>query len=995
MAQQTKGETPHEHVTISHAGFSRPWATWIAHQLERRGHQTTLLRWDPPLSRSLGAALRDLLAAPGRILLVLDDWYFSLGPRADGEWTRALAEVIPGHVERFAAVSVATRPLPPTALALRPVDLRDLDEREADRRILRHLGLAWPGEREHDHAWPAPRFPNDPPSVWNVPRRNVRFTGRDTVLEEVHRRFEDGGREGCRCALRGMSGVGKSQIAVEYAHRFAGDYDIVWWISAGFRATAREQFADLAPRLRLAAGEELGDRIRAVHEALRTGRPHRRWLVVLDSADDVEQIEDLLPEGNGHVLITTLTQDWTISSNVTEIQVDAFTRSESVAYVRRRAERLTGREADQLADAVQDLPLLLSQTAAWLAVNHMPAKDYVAMIRRGEANAIGIRISSDYPMGFQTSWSITLNTLQEKNPETVELLHLFAFFSPEAIPVRLMQSARSAILPEHLEALAADPIRWHIALRRLSEATAVRLEYVERGDTELFVDRVTMHRLYQSFLLSTLTEDRRVTLSAAASRVLADADPRRTSDTRSWSRYAELIPHLEPAGALDQTEPVVRELVLNCVAYLRVRGESRTGLRLCERTVARWRTRMAPDERELRVAVHEHADMLRRAGRYQEAEAIGRAAVERLSAGRPADDPDLLLARNGLASTLVALGRYAEARQIFAGSVRVFSRTLGEESPRTLQDRSNLAAVLALLGRYEEALDLNRSVLQLRERLLRPRHPLSLEAAIRHARLLRLLGRYPEATSRAELTVRVLRQVMDRYTPQTLMGEHNLALCLRGSGNHHGAAVLMRSVVERFVQHSGPRTPDALVVQADYATILRQRGELDRARELAVTVAERWRELTGPAHPFAVGAAGNIGLVMGVCGEHAEALANAETALRAMTAAVGPTHPWTLGCALNASGARHLAGDEEGALALSRTALTGAEAALGGAHPLTLSCGAAVALDLRATGRVRRAAKLEEETLARLVETLGPRHPRTLAARCGRRACWDFEPQQT
>ncbi len=199
----------------------------------------------------------------------------------------------------------------------------------------------------------------------------------------------------------------------------------------------------------------------------------------------MEQIEDLLPEGNGHVLITTLTQDWATSGSVTEIEVQPFRRPESVAYARRRAQRLTEYEADDLADAVQDLPLLLAQTAAWLDANVMPAKDYVAMIRRGEASQIGIRISSDYPMGFQTSWSITLNTLQENNPEAVELLHLFALFSPDAIPVRLMQAAHPSDLPAHLAALAADPIRWHTALRRLSESTAVRLDYVESSEAEL------------------------------------------------------------------------------------------------------------------------------------------------------------------------------------------------------------------------------------------------------------------------------------------------------------------------------------------------------------------------------------------------------------------------------------------------------------------------------------------------------------------------------
>ncbi|MFI6544778.1 FxSxx-COOH system tetratricopeptide repeat protein [Streptomyces prunicolor] len=981
-------------MTISYAGFQRPWASWIAHQLEQLGQETTLLRWDPPLHMSLVDALRSLLQAPGRVLLVLDDWYFALGPRTDAEWTQALHEVVAPQADRFAAVSLATRALPAAAAPLRPVDLRDLDEREARRRILRRLDLDTSAATV-PVSGSAPRFPNDPPAVWNVPRRSVRFTGRGAILEKLHARFEEGGRHGARCALRGTSGVGKSQIATEYAHRFGNDYDIVWWVGARFRAPAREQFAQLAPRLELPVAQELGERIRAVHEALRTGQPYGRWLLVLDSADDMEQIEDLLPEGNGHVLITTLTQDWAASGSVTEIEVSPFRRAESVAYARRRAQRLTEAEADELADAVQDLPLLLAQTAAWLDTNVMPAKDYVAMIRRGEADRIGIQISSDYPMGFQTSWSITLNTLQENNPQAVELLHLFALFSPDAIPVRLMQAAHPSDLPPHLAELAADPIRWHMALRRLSESTAVRLDYIESSEAEPAVDLVSMHRLYHSFLLSTLTEERRETLSTIACTLLAGADPRRPNDTREWTRYAELIPHLESAGALDSREPVVRQLVLNCIDYMRIRGENRAALRLCEETVARWRTRLRPDDRDMLVLTHDHANMLRRSGRYREAEAVGRAVLDQLTETRAADDPDMLRAKNGLAGTLVSLGRYDEAHQMFEACVHAYSDTLGPEAPRTLQDRGNLAVVTSLLGRYEESLLLHRDILLIRERLLNPRHHLTLRSGMFYAWMLRLLGRYAEATSRQEINVRAHRQVMDRFTPQTLFAEHNLALCMRRTGDLLGAESLMRSVVERFVQRQGPRHPDALLVQADFATFNREHGNLEQAREMAATVAEDYARLVGSEHPYAVGMMGNVGLALWQYGEHDEALRIAERALTQMRAAVGPTHPWALGAGLNTSGARSLAGDEEGAAQLSQVVLESARATLGETHPLTLSCKAARAGDQRALRRGQEADKLENEAIQQLSDTLGPQHPHTLSVRRRERPYWDFEPLPT
>ncbi|MGD3105708.1 FxSxx-COOH system tetratricopeptide repeat protein [Streptomyces sp. YGL11-2] len=989
---------PKEHITISYAGFARPWAAWISHQLEQQGHGTTLLRWDPEADTALVAELSGLLEAEGRLLMVLDDWYFRLGPKTPEEWTDALREVVPPHAERFAAVSVAAQSLPATAALLRPADLRDLDAREARRRVLQRLGVGAPRRTPDEPAPGEPRFPNNPPEVWNIPRRNNQFTGRDPVLEELHGKLA-GSHAGSgppletRIALYGTSGVGKSQIAAEYAHRFGNDYDVVWWISATNRGAAREQLAELATRLGLPVGRELGDRIRAVHEALRTGRPYRRWLLVFDSADDMEQIEDLIPDGRGHVLITTLTRDWSGSGSAQEIEVPPFTRVESVAYARRRAPRLTPLEADLLSDAVQDLPLLLAQTAAWLDANPMAPKEYIELIRRGEPSLVGIRISSDYPMAFQTSWAITLNTLRERSPAAVELLKLFAFFAPDAIPVPMLANARRGDLPEHLADLAAEPIIWNTALRRLTESTAVRLDYQVSQDSDPAVETAQMHRLYHRFLRSDMTDDERDLMSQTACRVLVTADPQNPADTRCWERYAELIPHLEPAGVLDSADPAVQQLLLNCVEYMRVRGEYRVGLRLCEQFMSRWRSRLEPTQRTLLVLTHQHANMLRRLGRYREAEAVGSAVVDLLTAEREPVDPDLLRAQDGLAGTLMALGSYDEAHALFDAVWRAYVGLLGPEAPRTLSSRHNLGCVLALLGRYEEALVTHREVLAYRERELRARHYLTLNAGAAHARTLRLLGRYRDAGSSQELNARLHLQVMGPHTPQTLRSEHDLALCLRRSGEPARAGELMADLVERSRRVQGPRHPETLSVRADYATFLREHGDLGQARDLADEVVEAYRALVGDAHPYTVGTLGNAGLVRAGFGELSEALEAAERSLGGMTRAVGPDHPWTLGCALNAAAARSRVDDEDGAVELGRDTLERAKIMLGQTHPLTLSAKTALAEDLRAQRRGQEAAKLEQEAISQLAETLGAEHPHTLSARRRRRPYWDFEPQ--
>ena len=103
---------------------------------------------------------------------------------------------------------------------------------------------------EKSRSRPDTRFPEDEPDVWGgVPRRNVRFTGREDVLAGIYREFQKAPRGAAVCTLFGMSGVGKIEIAAEYIYRFQAAYDVVWWIPADQRGTLRQRLAELAGAL--------------------------------------------------------------------------------------------------------------------------------------------------------------------------------------------------------------------------------------------------------------------------------------------------------------------------------------------------------------------------------------------------------------------------------------------------------------------------------------------------------------------------------------------------------------------------------------------------------------------------------------------------------------------------------------------------------------------------------------------------------------------------
>lgn len=1006
QARLQRSAAPDRRITVAHTGASQAWGTWVADQAEAAGFGVTAVPWHPDPGRALWDELGQLSRGPGRTLLVLGDTDCRLGGRGDDEWNAALPEAAADRPGRLAAVLVGAGERPTAVEALPLADLRGADEREAVRRLFALLGTrpartsadTGHGDRRTADA----RFPGIAPPVSNAPSRNPRFTGREAVLSRIRQTLlapgpEPGAADRHRCVLLGASGTGKTQTATEYVHRYGNEYDVVWWMNAGHQGTAREQLAELAPRLGLTAGQGIGNRIRAVQAALRVGQPYHRWLLVLDRADDVTEIEDLLPEGAGHVLITSNSRAWEDNERVHRVDLPSFPRAESIAYIRSRAPRLSLAEADLLAETVQDLPLLLSHTAAWLVAHPMPVVEYLELVHNGHPGRLvqpggaGAGGSTGYPRALESSWSITLRSLQERHPAAVELLKLFTCFSPDAVPIRLLRRERLSGLPTRLTSLAADRQAWDAALLMLAETSAVRLVF--GGERVERVERAEVHHFYHSLLRDGLSDDERDLFSQAACDVLAAADPGNPLDTRNWSRYAELIPHLEISGALDSARDAVSQLVLNCVEYLRGRGEARTGLRLCELTIARWHSRMPPDSTEMLILTHQHANMLRRTGRYREAEAVGRTVVDRLSARRPSEDPELLRAKNGLGGTLVALGAYREAHVVYEDSARVSRAVHGDDVTRNRQSWSNLANVLDLLGRYDDALDLYTALATgLRDELGR-RNYWALYNELRCCWTLRLLGRYGEALTRQEANLSDYGEVMGRYAVNSMLAEHNLSLCLRRSGQLPQAERNMREIVDLARQLYGPRHPQALFVAADYASLLREHRDLDRSWTLADRVARDYADLLGNAHPFSVGTAGNVGLTLWESGDRDEALRIAERALRGMTAAMGADHPWTLGCSLNVAGARSLVGDPEGAAGYSRDCMARSARAVGSAHPLTLMCKAALAADLRSLRQTDAADRLQQETLGQLVEALGANSPFTLAVRQGERPCWDFEPQ--
>ncbi|HXA63280.1 MAG TPA: FxSxx-COOH system tetratricopeptide repeat protein, partial [Streptosporangiaceae bacterium] len=331
------------------------------------------------------------------------------------------------------------------------------------------------------------------PEVWGkIPQRNKNFTGREDLLLRLSAGIESQVTAVVPHALHGLGGVGKTQMAVEYAYRYRSEYDVVWWLPADQPVLVRSSLANLAPHLGLppATSSGIEDAANAVLDALRRGEPYANWLLIFDNADQPEELTEIIPQGPGHVLITSRNHRW--EGVVDTVAVDVFTRKESVEFLNKRVPRAINKgEADRLAHELGDLPLALEQAGALQAETGMPVAEYLLLLGQRTSQLLSEGKPTEYPVSMTAAWGLSVASLREKLPEAVDLLRCCAFFGPEPIPRDAFSRPPAGLSPQ-LADLIGDRIRLSRAIGELGRYALARLDIPGRT--------IQVHRLIQALV---------------------------------------------------------------------------------------------------------------------------------------------------------------------------------------------------------------------------------------------------------------------------------------------------------------------------------------------------------------------------------------------------------------------------------------------------------------------------------------------------------------
>jgi tetratricopeptide (TPR) repeat protein len=829
--------------------------------------------------------------------------------------------------------------------------------------------------------------PEQAPEVWgNVPPRNPVFTGRRALLDQLETRLRtENVAAVLPQALHGEGGVGKSQIAIEYAYRHRGDYDVIWWVPSERPAQILASLIELGNRLGLEVGNEVISAVPKVRDALRAGTPFGNWLLVFDNAETPETVRGYFPEeGTGKVLITSRNQEW--SAIAESLEVDVFSRPESVRLLQRRNASLAAADADRLADALGDLPLAIEHASAWLHVTHMAVGDYLQLIREKQEQLAELDLAPGYEMPVAAAANVALDRLARENPAALQLLQVCSFFAPEPISRDLFEGVRGVMGAPELDEALKNPSRLNQAVRDIQKYVLARIDH--RGNT------LQLHRLVQKVLQDSIEVERRATMEHGAHILLTGVKLGDPGDSEQWLRYQALASHLIVSHAWACEDGWARGVVLNLVEFYFYWGDYSSGRDLAQQVVDDWRTRLGVDHLQTLSTAKWLGYYWWVMGDFDDAAAIQRENLDLYLATVGPEDEGTIDAMVMVATTLRVFGQFTDARDLDLQAFRTARQSLGEDDPGTLKAAHNLGVSLRLTGEFRLARQLDADTYRRRIAVLGHDHPETLRTLNNLTIDERECGEYIRSRRMVEDNYNRYARLFGVAHQETIRIARNLAVARRRAGDHEGAYKLAEDTMNRFRERFGPTQPDTIAAALNFAVDLREADDLSRARELAERTAADYRETLGVEHPYTLYARTNLAIVLRLMGNAEDAEVHDRIAWEQLRRKLGTQHMLTLTCGVNLASDLAAQGRHQEAYDLDLEILGLCQELIGANHPSTLACSLNLAFDLNALGRSAEGAALFERTIVAYRRVLGTDHPAIRAARAFQRANCDVDPMQ-
>ena len=656
--------------------------------------------------------------------------------------------------------------------------------------------------------------PEDSSVLWNVPyQRNTFFTGRKYVLNAVYEAFCSEKAANQIQALSGLGGIGKTQIALEYAYRYHSEYRVILWLRGDTREKMFSDIVAMAALLNLK--EQYNQEPQQVVEAVRSWlRKNTKWLLIIDNIEDFKLVRAILPAmARGHTLLTTRTQ--TTGNVAQRIDVEKMLSEEGVLFLLKRT-KVVKQDADlhdttpadcqqarAIVEALAGLPLALDQAGAYIEETGCTLANYLQryQVRRMKLLSMRGGFAFDHPAPVTTTFSSTFERIEKSSQTAMELLRFCAFLHPDAIPEELIMQG-AAELGATLQRVAVDPLSL--------DATIVALRKYSLISRNAGTDMLSIHPLVQAVLQDSMVEKTRLLWAERAVRAVNLALPA-VGDVYMWHRCQQYMPHvLHCVKLIDEwkiVSPEAARLLKQAGIYLQIQAQYAQAHLLFERA-ATMRCALSGEDVETGASLIYLFWHYYHQGQYTLAEQPVWQALKLMQ-----ETPN---AQQLLASCLEAAAylcyqqaKYSQAEDYFLQALALYERRVGLQHPSVVCIFSGLGDVSLALARYDRAERFFWDALNIWRQMPEPQHPFMCASLHGLASLALLRGRYAQAELYLEQERAHLEQTLHPLHPSLADNLNNWALLALARGKYQQAAPLLRQALNILEQSVGVQHPIA------------------------------------------------------------------------------------------------------------------------------------------------------------------------------------------
>lgn len=698
------------------------------------------------------------------------------------------------------------------------------------------------------------------PTLWSVPyAHNPFFTGREDFLEMLHTSLGVAHRTPRpTCALRGLGGIGKTQLALEYAYRYASEYQAIFWIGAERVKQALSNVLYIADLLQLREREDTNRRhsVEAVQHWLAT---HDKWLLIWDNLEDLNLLQRWLSPGRqGSILITTRSQ--TLGTLAQGIDLTQMQPEEATLLLLRRAKILEPQATNKgmqqfaarvpaeyaasakLAEAAGGLPLALDQIGAYIEETGCNIADYMQHYERMRVDLLNRRgeFGFDHPDSVTATFVLASKRVEQELGSAADILRVCALLESDAIPEELFTAGAIHLGPT-LEALAANSTQLDQSIAVLRKESLVQRHPATHT--------LSLHCLVQTAIQARMSEQERTMWLRRIITALNAIFPDVISDT--WNRCERLLPHvLVVAAALPDTvdDQVLAEILQKAADYLRERNQYQQAEALYQRAL-RLGEQALEAEHLVSHTLNGMALLRCIQGKYAEAEQLYQRV---LGIGNQKLGPmhfEVARSLHNLGSLHQTQGRYVEAETLYLQAKFILEQALGPEHPKLGHPLLNLAMIYLEQEQYERAEVFCKQALYLWKQTLGSEHSLIANALRIQARLFVVQQQEEQAELTYQQALHIWEKTIGTNHPQIALLLNDLANLYVHQKRYRQAELLYQRARTLLELHQGSHHPETARTLHDLAILRSKLGQQDEAVSLLEQALKIRAQSLGDIHP--------------------------------------------------------------------------------------------------------------------------------------------------